>query len=593
MAINRPSFKDAPARGSKRKAGVSKGKAVVAQRRGVQRSAEFSRVVALPRRTLETYDEAFARVLSEQIRRDGSDFSLKIHQAAMLIEAVEAGGLFGMVGVGAGKTYIAALFGLVLDMWPVVVIVPPEIKHEILTRVIPHLKKHIEFKTPIVLSYNDISDPKKDDILERHAPKLIVADEVHCLKNKGTSRWKRVDRYFDANPETVFVALSGTITSRSLMDFWHIIQLTHKGWRCPVTRSWNDAKDWALALDPHVKEEQRLRPGVLLELCQPGEKPREGFRRRLVETEGVIGSKAEEFGASLIIRKLGLDIPKSVENALAYLRKFWEMPNGEVITDAKDFARKARELACGFYYVWDWENGEPDKEWLEARSMWRKTVANITKLNRKGLDSEKLVREAAIREVKGKFNDKYARIPKASRKESMQAWEAWSAVRHRTKPKTRDIWIDDFVVRAAIEWGERAESGLIWYDSRAIERRAGELGARVFAAGSNEALMNLSETKGDDVVFVSRAHGTGKNLQHKWYKNLVTAPWSGGKKWEQTVGRTHRQGQKSDEVIVDVFVHTPELEASLEKAIEDAHYISELSVEQKLIRATWLDERVK
>lgn len=593
----KPSFKNAMPRGSKKPSGGAKNRQVVVQRRGVTRSSELDRIKLLPRRSTEIYNHDFAYALSQEIRKDGSDFTLKPKQAAILVEAVEARGLFCMLGVGAGKTVASPLFGKVLGLSPVVMLVPPSIKTELLTRVIPWLLREIDFVPPIVVSYSDLQVKKNSDLLERLQPKAIVADEAHMLKNKGAARTKRVSRYFDAHPETIFITLSGTIMSRSLMDFHHLMLLTHPGWKCPMPRGWNEVKDWALALDAHVPEDQRMNPGAILELCRPGESAREGFSRRLVDTEGVIAGSAEDVKAKLVITTYKPAVPEGLLASIKYLRKYWEMPDGSVVTDAKDFHRKARELAQGFYYVWDWPNGEVDNEWLTARAAWALAVRETTKLNREGLDSEALVREAAEREYKGTAaTSKYVRLPKARRAQLVQTWLEWNAVSDRPEPPNKAIWLDDFIVREAMAWGEEAKNGIIWYHSKAVGEKAMELGANVFKSGKkfNDQLVLLSERKGDHVIFASGAHGTGKNLQHKWSKNLVICPWPGGKIWEQTIGRTHRPFQPKDLVTVDVYVHTEELEAALEKAKIDALAIQETTkTDQKLMQATWIENYVR
>lgn len=581
---------------------ASRGSAKPQERRGIMRSAELSRIASLPRRSADgVYDVHFAHALSVALRREGSDFELKPKQAAMLVEAVEAGGLFGMVGVGVGKTTIAPLFGKVMDIESVVLLVPPAIKREIVTRVIPWISKHIDFIPPTVISYSELSTAGKSDLLDRLQPRMIVVDEAHNLKNKNAARTKRFLRYFDENPATILVALSGTMARRSIMDFHHIIELTHRDWRMPLTRQWREAKDWSLALDPQVHPSERLHPGALLELCIPGEDVRSGFRRRLVETEGVIGGSAEDVGASLVMRRLTLELPAAVRDALSDLRKKWVTPGGEQITDALDFARKARELAQGFYYVWEWPGGEPDVEWLERRAAWRKCVADVCRLNRAGLDSELLVRNAAERELKGTWKNEDARLPKAGRKEIVACYSDWIEVKDTEEPPVRAVWIDDFAVRAALAWGKKiqkeGDGALIWYDARAIEERATELGALVCGAGTegNRRLLELAEVKGvtPPVVFVSaNAHGTGKNLQ-RWCRNLAIAPWPAGAKNEQIIGRTHRPYQEADEVTFDVFVHTDELERAMDAAIEDAHFIKGITGgDQKLLQATWLGSKV-
>ncbi len=570
-------------------------KAQVKKRLGVGASAELIRVVNMPRRSIDVYDSDFALALSMEMRRQGSNFCLKPKQAAMLVESVEAGGLFGMLGVGGGKTVVAPLFGKVLDCQPVVLLVPAALKIEITRKVIPWLQREIDFIPPHVISYNELQNPQTGDVLDRIKPKLIVCDEIHNLKNKAAARTKRFLRYLAEYPNTIVVALSGTITRRSLLDFWHIIQFTHKGKKVPVTTVWTEARDWSRAIDPQVPEDQRMLPGALLRLCRPGEDVRQGFNRRLIDTEGVIGGSAEDVGSSLVLHRLRPVVPVAVTRALERLRQYWETPAGEVVTDAKDFARKAREISQGFYYVWQWPGGKPDKPWLEARAEWRKVVSDVTKLNRQGLDSELLVRTQADHH----YRHGYSELPKTMVDRIMATWEAWDAVREQEDPPTRAIWIDDFLVRAGIKWGNEVQDGIVWYDARAIGERAEELGATVCTAGvhGNTRILDLAGRPAFDpetgdgekhVVFASStAHGTGKNLQ-RWFNALCLAPWAGGATFEQVIGREHRPGQKADEVNFYINVHTLELEKALAGALEQAQYIQDVTGgAQKLLMGNW------
>ncbi|MCC6808567.1 MAG: hypothetical protein IT381_14170 [Deltaproteobacteria bacterium] len=559
----------------------------------VPRSAEIKRVLALPRRTLDVYDLDFARALSRELRREGSDFELRVRQAPMLVEAVEAGGMLGIIGVGEGKSTVAPLYGKVLDAAPFVMLVPPSMKIEIQNRVIPFLQGHIEFIPPIVVSYSELSTAGNDDILERIGPKVIAADEIHFLRHREAARTKRFLRYFDAHPETILVALSGTITRKSVMDIQHIVKLTHRDWKCPMTRHWAEARDWSAALDPQVPGDIRMKPGALLEFCRPGEEPRSGFHRRLAETEGVVAGSAEEVGASLVFRKLSPPVPKEVDAALKLLRKKWETPNGEQITDALDFHRKAREIAQGFYYEWVWPNGVVDEAWLLARKEWRSFVADVCKLNRAGLDSELLVRNAAAQSAG-------VRLPEAMRKRGLEAYANWAAVADREDPPVRSVWISDFLVKAAIAWARKAledGGGIAWFDSRAMQENfEAHEGAGLVVCGAgrpaSEKLDRLATNKAGEpvVVFASaQSHGTGKNLQ-RWSKNLIIAPWPGGADWEQRIGRTHRPGQEADEVSADVFVHTEELRAAIDKAREQALYIEQTTgTRQKFLMGTWIE----
>lgn len=588
------SFADAMPRGFRRQVS-SKAKTSVQGGRSVQQSAELRRVISLPRRDMAVYDAAFAAALSKELRKPGSTFELRVGQAPMLVEAVEAGGLLGGLDVGLGKSVCAPLFGKVLDVAPVVLLVPPQMKAELQQRVLPWLRREIDFVPPIVVSYSELSTAGKDDILERIQPKAIVADEIHALRHKTAARTKRFLRYFDAHPETILIALSGTLMRRSLLDFHHIAILTHKGWRCPLTRQWKEAKDWAAALDPQVRPEERLRPGALNDLCRPGEEPKDGLRRRLADTDGVILGGSEGVGASLRYVVSGaseISVPTTIDRALKTLRKDWTLPGGGDVVDALDFHRRARELAQGFYYVWDWGGRKPDDKWLEARAEWRSAVAAITKLNRPGLDSELLVRNAVRR-------DDRLLLPKGKLTEALLlAWKAWQPVMGTAEPETKPVWLDDFFAQRLFAWGleRRNEDGcLIWIDSRAMmEKMQDLLGGRhdhMFAFGPGErasqVLVDLaSKEPGPDVVFLSSAsHGTGKNLQ-RWSRMLVPLPWPSGADWTQRIARAHRPGQLADEVVVDVWAHTLELREALKGAKEQSE--KEITgAAQKMLQGTW------
>jgi hypothetical protein len=226
-------------------------------RRGVARSSELIRVRDLARRSLEQYDEHVAMALSLELRRKGSKFVFKPQQAAMLLEAAEVFGLFSTSAVGGGKTTIAPLFGRVMGARRAVLIIPPSLKAEVVGRVIPRLCREFDFEPPTVLTYSDLSSAKSTDLLERLQPDLIIADEAHNLKNKNAARTKRFERYCKAHPECSLVLMSGTMMRKSLRDFAHLLQLSHRGGSAPITRQWKELEDWAAALDPNVHPLQR------------------------------------------------------------------------------------------------------------------------------------------------------------------------------------------------------------------------------------------------------------------------------------------------------------------------------------------------
>lgn len=579
----------------------------VAGRPGVRRSAELVRVRDLPRRSLDEYDEAFAEAFSLSVVRPGSKFRFFVNQVIMFMEAVENGGLISFDPVGGGKTTASCFFGLVFGVERFVILCPATMRHELDGRVVPRLRKEADFAPPTVISYSQLQDPRFDDILDKAAPEVIAADEFHYLKNKNAARTKRFIRYLDAHPETIVIAMSGTGMRKSIRDFWEIMLRTHKGAKAPITRSWKDAQDWALALDPGVRPDERLAPGALLEFTRPGEDAREGYSRRLFDTCGVVGkNQTVDCPASLIMRPRAIEVPEVVYDALQKLRMQWELPSGELIVDALDFWRAARELAQGFYYEWRWPNGVVDHEWLDARKNWRAAVASVTKLNRPKLDSELLVRNAAEREANGAEGE-WTRLPKSSCAAVVQAWRDWERVADRPKPPTVAVWLSDFFARSLLDWkpvdGDgRAEFGVCWIDSQATREKLGELSPDSYFvdAGEAEKLFPFDPShpeaafealrKKHRVAFVSMGYHYGKNLQRVAHSYSPLPP-SAGATWEQKLGRFHRSGQEADEVTCEYSVHTEELEAAVKRAVEDAEALQKTTGAQRLLVATWIGGR--
>ncbi len=412
-----------------------------------------------------------------------------------------------------------------------------------------HWRLHPSLK---VIGYSELSLEKNARLLEEMGPDLIIADEVHLLAAPRSARTKRVVRYLKAHPETRVIAMSGTVTKRSLRDYAHIADWC-LGARSPLPRSWNELCDWADALDEKVPDERRVPPGALLRLCADGESARDGFRRRLTETPGVVATGEHELGVSLRILRHHVEVPDAVERALRRLRDTWETPDGDLISEAAELWRHARELALGMCYRWD---PPAPRDWLEARRGWKALVRETLRHNRRGLDTELQVwNEQARREEAG--------LP------TEEAWRGWRAVRGSFKPNTVATWISDFAVDAAASWLERGP-GICWVEHvRFGERLARKTGLPHFGAGDSGIL----DAEGP-VIASRRAHGTGLNLQ-RWDRCLFCCPMTAGRDWEQGLGRQHRPGQQSDEVTAEVFLHTQELRDAMAQAIADAKYIEE------------------
>lgn len=556
-------------------------------RAGVQESYELERILEIPRRPLDLHDIPDQTYL---YKRPEGTMHLWPIQSAVLIEAAKANGLLGPIGVGHGKTLASLLVGVAMNAKKVVLMVPPQLRTQLLKTDIPMLNKH--WQLPLdrlrVIAYSELSHARTADLLEEIKPDLIVADEAHNLRHASAARTKRFLRYMKEHPECRFVGLSGTMTRRSLKDYQHLSELGLRK-NSPLPQHFPTLMDWAMAID--VSKKEPMPPGALLKLCNERELDeiakatdtfdaqkhvRHAFRRRVVETPGVVATEESALGTSLIITGLRPLVPAEVKIAITKLHDTWEIGDEELI-DALSVARVGRQLSGGFYYRWVWPNGVKDYEWLEARSNWNKEVREILKRSRKGLDSPMLITNAILR---GDFES--------------TTYAAWAAVkdRYRPTPPVEAVWISKFLVEESIRWGQetcsKAAPGIIWYESDAFGRELARLGDLPFFGPGTKASVELAAVNPQKtpVIICSRAaHGTGKNLQ-KFSRNLFTAPSPGGVDWEQTIARTHRPGQEADEVFVDVFLHTDDMETAYYSALRDARYIEQTQGQkQKLLYA--------
>jgi hypothetical protein len=554
------------------------------RRAGVEKSPEFDRIFALPRRV---FKESEVPDQTEVYRKSGGTMTLWAIQSASLIEAAAQDGLLGCIRAGGGKSLTALLLPVAMRSKRSVLLVPPQLKRKCLEDDIQSLYAHWQIPTAIirVIAYSELSNATCSRLLDEINPDLIIADECHNLRHKTAARTKRFLRFMKEHPNCRFVGLSGTITNRSILDYQHLAELALRK-NSPIPAHWGVLMEWAEALDVPPTNGEPAAPGALLKFCTDEEvasianktvleaQPivRSGFRRRLTETPGVISTEEGAVGTSLIISALRPDLPAEVKVALDYLRRKWEI-DGEELIDAMSVARIARELAAGFYYRWVWPGGIKDTEWLFARSEWNKELREILKLNRRGLDSPLEVINAI----------------KAGKLRS-EKWDAWDRVRERPEPPREAVWLSDYLVDEAITWARetcsKANPGIIWYSWDTFGQRVALKGGFPWYGPGMKNDPGLAVPSKEPIIVCSvAAHGTGKNLQ-RYSRNLFTAPMSSGSVWEQALARTHRPGQEADEVAVDVFLHTEELQRSFDQATKDAHYMEEShGQKQKLLYA--------
>lgn len=546
----------------------------------VRRTDDFRRIEALPRRS--AYPD-YSAMLTEWLRMPSGTMALRKEQAWALTELVEVGGLLGSLGVGSGKTLISLLAPVVLDSERPVLIVPAATRDEKTLKVdIPKLADHWKlhprflrayadpknYRKTCILSYEELSREGQADIFQKIVPDLIILDECHRVKNKKSAVWKRLNRWFLEHPETKLVALSGTITARSLRDYAHIAALALKD-ASPLPHRWMDLEDWADALDEGIDDDARPLSGALEFFCQNGETYRQGFRRRLVETPGYVSTADPDVSASLVVRERAVVVPDVIREAFATMRSSWETPGGETIMTALEFSAHLSELINGFYYRWKWPNDEVDYEWLSARKEWRKYVRDTIKasgtgkVNNEHYDTEQQVASAV---TLGKLvcpNDEY---------------QHWRSIRKRSNPETEAVWLSEYMVDMAADWVRQPhaphEAGIVWTAQKALLEKLRERvkpdGFRAYGSGEQDIVF---ETK--SCVASIDAHGEGKNLQEHHARMLYLTVPASPKTWEQSLGRCHRQGVVADEVTVEVVLACMESYVNFQRACSGAEYIEQ------------------
>jgi hypothetical protein len=261
-----------------------------------------------------------------------------------------------------------------------------------------------------------------------------------------------------------------------------------------------------------------------------------------------------------------------VERALERLTRAWETPEGEPIVDASQYSRIASQLSLGFFYRWRWE-GEPDFDWLEKRRAWVRAISRVLRYSsREGLDSPALVARWV---QSGKGNS-----------DTREAWQAWQGVSHKPAPEVEAVWLDDSIMLYALEWlAVLDEPAILWYQSKAVEQYLHEAGVSTFGASTECPSEEGSYPR--KIACSVAVHGKGRNLQaHRL--GFILGGISSGARFEQLIGRYHRQGQQAHLVEFHLLQHTPPLQRALDKARRDALYIEQTLGKQKLNFARFL-----
>lgn len=540
--------------------------------REVEHTAELQRILALPRREPVISDELID-ALSALLRTPHGTQRLLPLQALALHDIGIMGGGFMPLDVGEGKTLVSLLAAHVLRARRPLLLLRAHLIGKTKKERNEYVRDWLIPNHICLMSYQMLGLVQSATWLEEiYKPDLIIADEVQGLKNRDAAVTRRVERYLDRHPTTCFVGMTGTIMRTSIRDFAHSLRWALKD-KAPVPATDAEVDEWAFALDDKLDDEfTRVQPGALLNLATPEEREglepltaaRRGFRARLRETPGVIcsASTGTKVDASLRIRALQYDLSSTTVEHFKSLRNDKKTPDGFDIWEAAEVWRHARELALGFHQVWQ---PQPPDEWKEPRRVWYAFVREVLSRS-ETLDSPGHVETACDAAATGRLR------MTATLERGIDLLGKWRAVKDTFTPNPVPVWHDDSALHAAARWMQQGP-GIVWVEHVPFGQRLAQLtGASYFGAegfSSSGEFIDNADASGCVIASV-KANREGRNLQLKWWRNLVTTPAEGADLWQQLVGRTHRPKQRAPEVLVDVFLGCAEHARAWSKAMAGA-----------------------
>lgn len=572
-------------------------------------SDDLKRILALPRRKEFDFEseesKTLARIYSDRLRAHpnatlgGKLAALRPVQAVALSELAGCRGLVGAIGVGHGKELLSILAPMVLPECRIaVLLIPSEARDQFYLNDWPRYSA--AFKCPNlvrgnggglsrdpfytdrpalhVVTYGELHHKNHAEDLEKLAPDFIIANEAQAFADRGTTQTKRLIRYFANHPATRFMAVSGTFTKRSIKDFAHLMMLALRQ-GAPVPLEWHTVEEWAQAIDDRAS----LAPaGKLIQMCEPGESVRVAFGRRMRETPGFISTPGASTDVPLRFEGRDVDhIPEVVRAAMQEVEESGTRPDGYEFIQQTEVAKCLQELACGFYYQWVYPRGESISqinEWKATRKQWNRELRGRLAAGGHLMDSPLLCINAADR-----FEQGYSG--------PLPVWQSkwlkrWREIEPTVQPETEAVWISDFLIEDAIQWG-RENIGIIWAQHVAFAERLAQKSGFMYYGGGKKNSRGIRAEKGDRTVIASiTAHHFAKNLQ-MFNKQLVANPPADGGRWEQLLGRTHRQGQTAEEVLCVYYEHVDAVARRMLKAESLATFIQELTKQpQRLLTKT-------
>lgn len=636
---------------------------------------EIERILALPYSLNLDKSETDAisrlRLLAEPYE---SGYRLFSEQASAITAYDQVAGGFFPVGVGWGKTGISVMVAEAAwrkGLRKIMLLLEPNIVGQLTLSDIPYWRRHTPVSVPFVnlggltpktrrkryetgraacyiVPYSLLSLKDTLEMIEAINPDLVIADECHNLRDLTTARTKCWKHMMDERPRE-FVAMSGTITSKSIEDFRHLIAYALRD-NCPLPLSTGMAMAWSKTIDADAvvtgdhqsgpmeplvdwANEQIVRKSRMSALLGHKAKQRkligptvsgirEAFQMRLHSAPGVVSSPDSEVKASLSIENYEVAWDRNTEEWLRLHHLMMNVqanitPNGDEIEHSIHIFKWMTELGAGFYNELTW----PGAPALSERR--RISEADAERALDLAMHAHKL-HQFYAKELRGFFETSppHLATPMAvglaisqGKTEDMPGkllvcydmWheaikEAEEACGFLLERDSRVVRVCDYKVKAAALWAQANYqvhgSALLWVYHREVakwlteECKALDMPTAFCPAGANDrikAQFDPDNGTADAVTIASiKAHGTGKNLQKAPAQLFVQWPRD-AKRAEQTLGRVHRNGIERfrDHVTVNSMNLLPYDNVLFAACLNDAVYQHQTDSRRKMVYASY------
>lgn len=539
----------------------------------VRRTQEFERVSALPRRTLRQADaDAWADVLTPELRCAGATAALRPWQAMSIAEAAENRGAWLALPVGLGKTLISFLLPRVLTSPRTIIIGPAGLREKTAADFASYTGVwRAPNPPPRYVSPTELEQNQR--LLFEIRPTLIIIDEADELANRNSAACRQIDRYIvDAQDAVSVVCMTGTPSRNSIMGYWHLLCWCLRD-RAPVPLNEGEALMWAGALDEKVNwSTRRVHPGPLGNNITTA---RAWFSARLEQTPGVVLVDGDSCEQPLTVR-----IRLAKEDAVldAEYQRFLEKqenPDGIPVSDPLSRWRIDGLLGTGVFQYYD---PPPPQGWRDCR----RAVAAFV---RDEIDAS--THTARPLDTEGQVLRRYADH------ELVIAWREWCEC---FTPTTKARWLTTSAVESAVAWlRESAEPGVVWCggvefgEALAVAARLQYFGPK----GKDVNGARLHSVRGDRSIVASwNANKKGYNLQ-MFRRLLIVHPPQSAKWLEQIIGRHHRSLQTRP-VVCDILATSGGTLDAFEAAFNEARFAkATVRLTQKILRARIERPRVR